>query len=83
MSWRVGSKVPLNVYEGERPVCQCHTPEDAARIVVAMNEWEAWLAADPVTIADEVCSECGGSHGTAAHGYSIGGPAAPQPRSVL
>ena len=37
MSWRVGSKVPLNVYEGDRPVCQCHTPEDAARIVAAMN----------------------------------------------
>jgi hypothetical protein len=26
--WRVGSKVPLNVYEGDRPVCQCHNPED-------------------------------------------------------
>ena len=37
MTWRVGSKVPLNVYEGDRPVCQCHTPEDAARIVAAMN----------------------------------------------
>lgn len=37
MIWRVGSKVPINVYEGERPVCQCHTPEDAGRIVAAMN----------------------------------------------
>lgn len=35
--WRVGSKVPLNVYEGDRPVCQCHTAEDARRIVSAMN----------------------------------------------
>ncbi len=35
--WRVGSKVPLNVYEGDRPVCQCHTEEDAARLVKAMN----------------------------------------------
>lgn len=35
--WRVGTKVPLNVYEGDRPVCQCHTAEDAARIVAAMT----------------------------------------------
>jgi hypothetical protein len=35
--WRVGRKVPINVYEGERPVCQCHTPEMAQRIVDAMN----------------------------------------------
>jgi hypothetical protein len=35
--WRVGSKVPLNVYEGERPVCQCHSAEDAALIVSAVN----------------------------------------------
>lgn len=35
--WRVGTKIPLNVYEGDRPVCQCHTAEDAARIVAAMN----------------------------------------------
>jgi|GEM_PF-6305061 len=35
--WRVGSQVPLNIYEGNRPVCQCHNPEDARRIVEAMN----------------------------------------------
>ncbi len=35
--WRVGSKVPLNVYDGDRPVCQCHTAEDAEAIVRAMN----------------------------------------------
>jgi hypothetical protein len=37
--WRVGRKVALNVYEGDRPVCQCHDPEDAKRIVTAMNRW--------------------------------------------
>ena len=37
MTWRVGSKVPINVYEGNRPVCQCHTVADARRIVRAMN----------------------------------------------
>lgn len=37
--WRVGRKVPINVYEGDRPVCQCHTAEDARRIVAAMNHW--------------------------------------------
>lgn len=37
MKWRVGRSVPLNVYCDDRPVCQCHTPEDAAAIVTAMN----------------------------------------------
>ena len=37
MSWRVGSRVDLNVYDGDRPVCQCHNAEDAANIVAAMN----------------------------------------------
>jgi hypothetical protein len=35
--WRVGSKVPINVYEGETPVCQCQTVEYARRIVAAVN----------------------------------------------
>jgi hypothetical protein len=35
--WRVGSKVPINVYEGDRPVCQCHNEDDAKRIVRAMS----------------------------------------------
>lgn len=35
--WRVGGKVPLNVYEGDKPMFQCHTPEDAARIVDKLN----------------------------------------------
>lgn len=35
--WRVGTKVQLNVYEGDRPVCQCHNAEDAKRIVEAMQ----------------------------------------------
>ena len=35
--WRIGSKVPINVYEGERPICQCHTAIDAKRIVDAVN----------------------------------------------
>jgi len=42
MSWRVGRKVPLNVYDGDdRPVCQCHTVEDARLIVEAVNELRA------------------------------------------
>jgi hypothetical protein len=35
--WHIGSKVPINVYEGDRPICQCHTTIDAKRIVGAMN----------------------------------------------
>jgi len=43
MTWRVGSKVTLNVYDGDRPVCQCHNEDDARAIVQAMNEHnETW-----------------------------------------
>lgn len=42
--WRVGKKVPINVYEGDRPVCQCHTVVDAQRIVEAMNVMAAMNA---------------------------------------
>lgn len=41
MAWRVGSKVPLNVYDGDRPVCQCHNEDDALRIVLAVNEFNS------------------------------------------
>ena len=40
MNWRVGRKVPINIYDGERPVCQCHCVEDALNIVKAMNRAE-------------------------------------------
>lgn len=42
--WRVGSKITLNVYEGDRPVCQCHSSEDAERIVAAVNLQSIGLA---------------------------------------
>lgn len=35
--WRTGSKVHVNIYEGDLIVGQCQTPEVAARIVEAMN----------------------------------------------
>lgn len=35
--FRVGSKVPLNVYEGDRPLFQAHTPEEAQRLVDLLN----------------------------------------------
>jgi len=35
--WRLGHKVPINVYAGDRPVCQCHNEEDARLIVEAVN----------------------------------------------
>jgi hypothetical protein len=37
--WRLGRKVPINVYEGDRPICQCHTVLDARRIVESVNAW--------------------------------------------
>lgn len=37
MPWRIGGKIPLNVYENDKPRFQCHTPEEAARIVAILN----------------------------------------------
>jgi hypothetical protein len=37
--WRVGTKIPINVYDGNRPVCQCQTETDAALIVLAVNRF--------------------------------------------
>lgn len=41
MIWRTGSKVILNVYDGDRPVAQCHNENDARNIVAAVNAWGA------------------------------------------
>ena len=35
--WRVGRKVPINVYDGDVPVCQCQTAKYAQLIVKAVN----------------------------------------------
>ncbi len=35
--WHQGSQVPINIYEGDRPICQTHTVADAKRIVAAVN----------------------------------------------
>ena len=35
--WRVGTKVNVNVYRGNTPVCQCQSAEFAAQIVAAMD----------------------------------------------
>lgn len=39
MPWRIGTKVPINVYDGDTPVCQCHTSADALLIVRAVNAY--------------------------------------------
>jgi hypothetical protein len=41
MKWRVGRRVRLNVYDGDRPVCQCHTEAEARIIVDAVNAWSS------------------------------------------
>jgi hypothetical protein len=46
MTWRVGSKVPLNVYEDDKPMFQCHTPEDAARVVALLNTSDSQARAE-------------------------------------
>ncbi len=57
LTWRIGGKVPLNVYEGDRPMFQCHTPEDAARIVALLNL--AQIRKTPLTMNTEQEAELG------------------------
>lgn len=54
--WRVGSSVPINVYAGDRPVCQCHDAYDAMTIVTAVNLMfdEARMAVSPAFVAPAV-----------------------------
>lgn len=41
--WRIGSKVPLNVYDEDgAPVCQCHYAGQAQRIVASVNRAEPY-----------------------------------------
>lgn len=54
--WRTGSKVPINVYEGDRPVCQCQTADDASRIVAAMNGTRVFELEDAITEAGIILS---------------------------
>jgi hypothetical protein len=42
--WRVGEKVPLNVYLNDKPMFQCHTPEAAAMVVEKLNANERLTA---------------------------------------
>ena len=37
-TWRTGTKVGINVYDGDVPVCQCQTREYAVRIVRDVNQ---------------------------------------------
>lgn len=48
--FRTGGRVPLNVYEGDRPIFQAHTPEDAERLVSLLNAGAS--APKPVIVAD-------------------------------
>lgn len=42
--WRLGGKVRLNVYCGDVPMFQCHTPEDTKAIVALLNAGEKFPA---------------------------------------
>ncbi len=39
MRWRTGRKVHLTVYENDKLMFMCHTPEDAARVVKLLNQF--------------------------------------------
>lgn len=57
--WRVGGKIPLNVYEGDKPMFQCHTPEDAERIVRLLNgERSEPVAPTYEEARDAACEGC-------------------------
>ncbi len=40
-TWRTGNKIKDAVYEGDRPVFPCRTPDEANRIVRLLNAGEA------------------------------------------
>jgi hypothetical protein len=63
--WRVGTHIPINVYEGGRPVCQCQTALDAKRIVQAVNaddrDWKRFaeaLGLSEVSTREEIIETC-------------------------
>jgi hypothetical protein len=64
LRWRVGGKVPLNVYENDEPMFQCHTPEDAARIVAMLNAIEE---VDDVLVVNWVGPRVDGDYRKALH----------------
>src|SRR5579872_1906056 len=39
--WRTGTKVPVNIYKGDRPIFQAHTEADAREVVDGMNALRA------------------------------------------
>jgi hypothetical protein len=64
MSWRVGTKVPVNIYKDNKIAGQCQTPELAAELVAAANEdtlFELLEAAAAYISAIETCHTCGAS----------------------
>lgn len=77
LRWRVGAKVPLNVYLGDKAMFQCHTPEDAAMVVDSLNQRLAMLAALPADRAGEIAKLCEDGYGVAdnleAYAYAARG----------
>lgn len=58
--FRIGGKVPLSVYEDDRPLFQCHTPEEAARIVRLLNktvEYEKAIGLLPLELFEKPIDE--------------------------
>ena len=53
--WRVGRKVPRNIYRDNEPIAMLATPEIAAEIVAGMNEVER-LRAEAVEVATRTAS---------------------------
>ena len=41
--WRTGRKIELNVYNGDKPMFQCHSRRDAKRTVRLLNWGERWV----------------------------------------
>jgi len=70
-TWRVGGSVPLNVYDGNRPVCQCHTAEDTLLIVRSVNEMKARRGSEE-TISETV--DPAGSRGGILRAAQLLGP---------
>ncbi len=74
--WRVGSN-PLDVYEGDRPVCQCHNEEDARRIVDAVNATLRSVGPHHWSTTSSFCQTCGVLRTPYVENLACPGPGAP------
>lgn len=69
--FRVGSRVKLNVYDGDRPLCQCHSESDSQMVVDALTRLHSTAA--KVTAVPPTDAEIDGMVREIAFHHAYGG----------